>query len=92
MTAPHSTSPIDDASVVFDGVSKHFPASGKSGAFTALNNVSLTVSRGSITGIIGRSGAGKSTLIRLVNGLEKPSGGKVLVDVRRCRQPGCRSR
>ncbi|WFU47098.1 methionine ABC transporter ATP-binding protein [Sinorhizobium terangae] len=70
----------DDVSVAFQGVSKRFAASGESGAFTALNNVDLNVGRGSITGIIGRSGAGKSTLIRLVNGLEKPSSGKVLVD------------
>jgi D-methionine transport system ATP-binding protein len=80
MTVSHSESPTDDASVVFDGVSKRFAGSGESATFTALNNVSLTVRRGSITGIIGRSGAGKSTLIRLVNGLEKPSNGKVLVD------------
>ena len=79
VSAPSATPPAD-AAVVFDGVSKHFPASGQSGAFTALDKVSLTVDRGSITGIIGRSGAGKSTLIRLVNGLEKPTGGKVLVD------------
>lgn len=65
-----------DAAVIFDGVSKHFAASGKSGGFTALDNVSLSVGRGSITGIIGRSGAGKSTLIRLVNGLEKPTGAR----------------
>ncbi|HWK65781.1 MAG TPA: methionine ABC transporter ATP-binding protein [Rhizobiaceae bacterium] len=79
MTVPHSKQG-GEASVVFDAVSKRFAAAGKSAAFTALNNVSLTVARGSITGIIGRSGAGKSTLIRLVNGLEKPSSGKVLVD------------
>lgn len=74
------SAPKNGASVVFEGVSKHFAASGENASFTALNNVSLTVARGSITGIIGRSGAGKSTLIRLVNGLEKPSSGKVLVD------------
>ncbi|PLU82279.1 methionine ABC transporter ATP-binding protein [Sinorhizobium medicae] len=80
MTLPRSEISAGDASVVFDAVSKRFAASGGNAAFTALNNVSLTVARGSITGIIGRSGAGKSTLIRLVNGLEKPSGGKVFVD------------
>ncbi|AFL53883.1 D-methionine transport system ATP-binding protein [Sinorhizobium fredii] len=80
MTIPTSTIATDDAAVVFDAVSKRFAGSGESAAFTALDNVSLTVGRGSITGIIGRSGAGKSTLIRLVNGLEKPSGGKVFVD------------
>ncbi|AWI58898.1 methionine ABC transporter ATP-binding protein [Sinorhizobium fredii] len=80
MSFTTSTIAADDAAVVFDGVSKRFAASGKSAAFTALDNVSLTVARGSITGIIGRSGAGKSTLIRLVNGLEKPTSGKVFVD------------
>ncbi|WP_373413610.1 methionine ABC transporter ATP-binding protein [Ensifer aridi] len=80
MTIPPSDISPEDASVVFDAVSKRFAASGGNAAFTALDNVSLTVARGSITGIIGRSGAGKSTLIRLVNGLEKPSSGKVLVD------------
>ncbi|MFN3527345.1 MAG: methionine ABC transporter ATP-binding protein, partial [Paracoccus sp. (in: a-proteobacteria)] len=34
---------------------------------------------GSITGIIGRSGAGKSTLLRMVNGLERPTEGRVTV-------------
>ena len=80
MSASSSRPRTDDVSVVFDGVSKHFAASGGNASFTALDNVSLSVGRGSITGIIGRSGAGKSTLIRLVNGLEKPSSGKVLVD------------
>src|SRR5918993_2648359 len=47
---------------------------------TALRDVDLSVAQGSILGVIGRSGAGKSTLIRLVNGLEKPSAGQVIVD------------
>ena len=47
-----NAAPSADAAVVFDGVSKHFPASGTSGAFTALDKVSLTVDRGSITGIM----------------------------------------
>jgi len=47
---------------------------------TALEDVSFDVRRGEIFGIIGRSGAGKSTLIRLVNGLEKPTAGHVIVD------------
>jgi D-methionine transport system ATP-binding protein len=46
----------------------------------ALKEIDLSVPQGSILGVIGRSGAGKSTLIRLVNGLEKPSSGKVIVD------------
>jgi D-methionine transport system ATP-binding protein len=66
--------------VAFEAVTKQFGGRDGQSAFTALDGVDLTVPKGSITGIIGRSGAGKSTLIRLVNGLELPSTGKVLVD------------
>lgn len=47
---------------------------------TAVDHVSLTIDRGEIYGIIGYSGAGKSTLIRLVNHLQVPTAGKVLVN------------
>ncbi len=46
----------------------------------ALNNVSLSIQRGEIFGIIGLSGAGKSTLIRCINMLEKPTHGSIKVD------------
>lgn len=52
----------------------------KSGELTAVNDVSLTIHKGEIFGIIGYSGAGKSTLIRLLNGLEKPTKGTVTVN------------
>ena len=48
-------------------------------AVHALRDVSLTVEKGDIYGIVGFSGAGKSTLLRLVNGLEKPDSGRVTV-------------
>ena len=47
---------------------------------TALDNVSMSIPKGQICGVIGASGAGKSTLIRCVNLLEKPSFGSVVVD------------
>jgi D-methionine transport system ATP-binding protein len=50
------------------------------GAVTALDDVTFSVARGEIHGIIGRSGAGKSTLIRCINLLERPSSGQILVD------------
>lgn len=46
----------------------------------ALRDVSLHIPKGRITGIIGYSGAGKSTLLRLMNGLERPTSGRVFVD------------
>lgn len=46
----------------------------------ALDNVSLTVPRGEIYGIIGLSGAGKSTLVRCINMLETPDSGRIFVD------------
>lgn len=49
-------------------------------AITAVKNVSFSVGRGEIFGIIGYSGAGKSTLLRMVNGLETPTKGEILVD------------
>ena len=44
----------------------------------ALQDVSLSVKKGEIFGIIGLSGAGKSTLVRCINLLERPTDGKVL--------------
>ena len=50
--------------------------------FLALDDVSLTVEKGEIFGIIGRSGAGKSTLVRCINFLNRPTEGTVTVDGR----------
>lgn len=52
----------------------------KFGDVTALTDINLTVEPGEILGVIGYSGAGKSTLIRMINGLEKPTSGQVLLD------------
>ena len=46
----------------------------------ALDDVSFSVERGEFIGIIGHTGSGKSTLIQHLNGLLKPTGGKVLLD------------
>lgn len=59
-------------------VSKTFTS--KSGVVEALRNVNVTIEDGDIFGFIGSSGAGKSALIRLVNGLELPTHGEVLVN------------
>jgi len=46
----------------------------------ALDDVSLSVREGTVTGIIGHTGSGKSTMVQLFNGLEKPTAGRVLLD------------
>jgi D-methionine transport system ATP-binding protein len=61
-------------------VVKTYPARGKGQEVTALKGISLNIERGDIFGIVGYSGAGKSTLLRLINGLETPTSGSVLVD------------
>ncbi|WP_307049925.1 ATP-binding cassette domain-containing protein [Arthrobacter oryzae] len=63
-----------------DRVSKSY-GSGET-AVRALDDVSLTVGRGEIFGVVGQSGAGKSTLIRTINSLERPDSGSVTVDGR----------
>ena len=78
--SPAATAPA--AMVRFEGISKTYPAyRGKPGV-NALQDIDFAIPRGSITGVIGRSGAGKSSLVRLINGLERPTTGRVVVDNR----------
>ena len=64
--------------IEFKSVSKFFKVQNKE--VYALNNVSLTVKKGTIYGVVGTSGAGKSTLIRCINLLEQPTSGSVLIN------------
>lgn len=49
-------------------------------AQTALDDVSLSIEEGELVGVIGHTGSGKSTLIQHLNGLLKPTSGKVFID------------
>lgn len=50
--------------------------------FYALKNISFTVSKGEILGIMGRNGAGKSTLLKIITGVLQPTYGKVTLSGR----------
>ena len=47
--------------------------------FDAVKNVSLTIDRGEMVGIIGRNGSGKSTLLKIIAGVYKPTSGRIEV-------------
>ena len=79
--------------IVVDGVSKHFTLrhahsikemtvraarrQSLSERFTALSEVSLTVSQGESVALMGLNGSGKSTLLKLISGVMRPDGGSV---------------
>ena len=60
-------------SIVVREISKSF------GEFVALRDISLEVTTGSLTALLGPSGSGKSTLLRVIAGLERPDTGGVLI-------------
>ncbi len=64
--------------IQFKNISKHFEL--KSQTVTALDQINLDIPDGCIFGLIGYSGAGKSTLIRLINLLERPSEGQIIIN------------
>jgi NitT/TauT family transport system ATP-binding protein len=70
-TAPHQAA----AKITIAGLSKAFGT--RTGPFTALDNISLDIARGSFCTIVGPSGCGKTTLLRILAGLETASAGQV---------------
>lgn len=64
--------------ITLNRINKIFPS--KTNPITAIDDVSLSIGEGEIYGIIGYSGAGKSTLIRMLNGLEQPTSGEVMIN------------
>ena len=64
--------------IQFKNISKHYQLKGQT--IRALDQINLEIPEGSIFGIIGYSGAGKSTLIRLINLLERPNEGQVIIN------------
>ncbi len=64
--------------IEFKNISKHYELKGQT--IRALDQINLSIPEGSIFGIIGYSGAGKSTLIRLINLLERPNQGQIIIN------------
>jgi len=52
----------------------------KYGDYTALNDVSLNIPKGSVFGLLGPNGAGKTSLIRIVNQITMPDSGSIILD------------
>ncbi len=60
--------------ITVKNISLHF------GGIKAVDNVSLEIAKGSITGLIGPNGAGKTTLFNIIAGIYAPSSGRILLD------------
>jgi len=61
------------APIMAEGLAKYY------GSFTAIQDVSFTVPRGSITAFLGPNGAGKTTTLRILTGALAPSAGRALI-------------
>lgn len=79
MTATAQDPENGDAVVSLTGVGRVFRRSGGQ-SVTALQDITLSIPRGSAFGVVGESGSGKTTLMRIIAGLERAGSGQVLVN------------
>jgi ABC-type glutathione transport system ATPase component len=71
--------PPDGLAVQVEGLRKSFPRRGGGGEVLAVDDVSFEVPRGGALAIVGESGSGKTTIARMLLGLERPTGGRILL-------------
>ena len=74
------------ADIVFEAVERKFVQGGKE--FLAVGGINLSVKDKEFVAIVGPSGCGKTTCMRMVAGLERPTGGRVLVGGNQVTEPG----
>ena len=74
-------------SLVIEGLRKGFRR-GRGPYQEVLRGIDLTVAEGEFVSLIGHSGCGKSTLLNLVAGLQRPDGGRILLDGQPITEPG----
>lgn len=71
-----------EAMIQADGLVKIYKT--KQTEVLALQGLDLTVEEGELTALIGNSGSGKSTFLNMIGGLDRPSAGCLVVEVRTC--------
>ncbi len=76
----HTSEPKTEYAVQATGVTRHY-AMGSS-IIRAVDGVDLEIHAGEFTALLGQSGSGKSTLMNLIAGLDRPTGGAIVVDGR----------
>lgn len=64
--------------IIIESVSKIYDIEGK--AFSAVDNVSLSIEKGEFVSIVGHSGTGKTTLLSVIGGIVRPTSGRLLFD------------
>ena len=69
--------PAGQPLIALENVCKTYPT--PTGDFSALQDISLEVSRGEFVAVVGKSGSGKSTLINIITGIDSPTSGEVMV-------------
>ncbi len=78
---PHaSAAPAPSARVTIDHVRVEYPNADGAESLVAVADVSFTIEPGEFVSIIGPSGCGKSSLLYLINGINKPTSGSILVN------------
>jgi nitrate ABC transporter ATP-binding subunit len=88
LTNPIAVNPKtgDQPFLIIEEVGKVYPT--KTGDYTVLDGVNLTVEEGEFVCVIGHSGCGKSTLLDMVSGFNTPTSGKVLLNGKAIMKPG----